>query len=238
MAKSAFQQAKNELLTLIKQQKLAGNKLPSEEELAGLLKISRGTIREILRSLHKEGLISKRHGFGNFIHTSALEAKMRIDQLHDFYSLIKDGGYDVAVKVIRNEKLFAGMNRNLAKLLGLKVNEEAYYLECLYFADTLPAIFCQMLIPQKVCLTDPSSQKTVKNIYEFINLSCAQEVEHTLIWFQPVLCDEKLAGLLQVPIGSPILAWEEVYYNFFDEPVCSSKSYFQPEQMRICMLRK
>lgn len=238
MAHSAFLQARNNLLAFIKQQKLAGNKLPSEEELADLLKVSRGTVREILRSLNREGLVSTKHGYGNFIHASALNAKMRIDQLHDFFSLIKDGGYDVAVKVITAGTHIVSNDDSLSKPLCLKENEKVFYLECLYYADAKPAIFCKMLIPQNICLHEPGREESARSVYEFVKINCVQEIEHTLIWFKPIVADEALAGCLQIPVGSPLMAWEEVYYNFFDEPICTSTSFFQPELMKVCMLRK
>jgi len=47
----------------------AGDKLPSERELAGKLQASRSSIREALRSLELLGLIEVRHGEGTFIST-------------------------------------------------------------------------------------------------------------------------------------------------------------------------
>src|SRR5699024_12812352 len=47
----------------------AGDKLPSERELAEKLQASRSSIREALRSLELLGLIEVRHGEGTFIST-------------------------------------------------------------------------------------------------------------------------------------------------------------------------
>lgn len=55
------------------------NNIPSEEELSKQIGVSTGTIREALRILETEGIITKKHGSGNFYHSSALNLKMRID---------------------------------------------------------------------------------------------------------------------------------------------------------------
>lgn len=47
----------------------AGDKLPSERELADKLKASRASIREALRSMELLGLIEVRHGGGTFVST-------------------------------------------------------------------------------------------------------------------------------------------------------------------------
>ena len=57
-------ETKHNLLKLINNLNLEkNNQLPSEDSLAEQLNVSRSTIREVLRTLDKEGIISKRHGF-------------------------------------------------------------------------------------------------------------------------------------------------------------------------------
>ena len=44
-----------------------GDRLPSEREIMGQLKVGRGTVREAYRSLQQKGLIEIRHGGGAFV---------------------------------------------------------------------------------------------------------------------------------------------------------------------------
>lgn len=44
-----------------------GDKLPSERELAGMLEISRSSVRKVLRSMENIGLIECKKSEGNFI---------------------------------------------------------------------------------------------------------------------------------------------------------------------------
>ena len=50
-----------------------GEKLPSEEELAGLLGVSRPTLRVAIGYLESQGLLIRRHGVGTFISNSQAE---------------------------------------------------------------------------------------------------------------------------------------------------------------------
>jgi GntR family histidine utilization transcriptional repressor len=57
---------------------LAGQKLPSENELVGALEVSRMTINRALSELTQEGLIKRVHGLGSFVaerprHASLIE---------------------------------------------------------------------------------------------------------------------------------------------------------------------
>ncbi|MCK5198889.1 MAG: winged helix-turn-helix transcriptional regulator, partial [Spirochaetales bacterium] len=79
--------AKIELIKMIKSGVFKGNKLPPENKLSEILGISRTSIREALMALSKEGIITKKQGIGNLYHLSALDTKMRIDQINCFEDL-------------------------------------------------------------------------------------------------------------------------------------------------------
>lgn len=52
-------------------QMATGSRLPSERDLAGLLNVSRSSLREALKALSILGIIENRHGDGNFISASS-----------------------------------------------------------------------------------------------------------------------------------------------------------------------
>lgn len=55
----------------------AGARIPSEPELATLYKTSRVTVRQALRILSDEGLISREPGRGSFVRDNSLAARSR-----------------------------------------------------------------------------------------------------------------------------------------------------------------
>ena len=65
--KSMYQYAKEAILQYIDEQQENLDKLPSEQEMANMLGVSRSTVREALRILEREGIIYSRHGVGTFI---------------------------------------------------------------------------------------------------------------------------------------------------------------------------
>lgn len=64
---------------------IAGEKLPSERDLAGILDVSRPTVREALRALSILGVLEIRHGGGVFV--TSLEASELLTPLDFFVSL-------------------------------------------------------------------------------------------------------------------------------------------------------
>ena len=239
MRSSLYMETKQNLLSLISKMSFEkNNQLPSEDNLADQLNVSRSTIREVLRSLEKDGIISKKHGFGNFIHSSALKAKMRIDQIQDFITLIEDGKHQSSFILVNERNHFVEANDKFREILKLEKGERVLVRKCLYLADDNPAIYCEIFIPEKLFVAEPDSKQVERNIFKFLKKYCNQEVEQTLIHFQAEISDEILSKHLQVPLQCPLIAWEEVYYNLEDESICYAKCYFKPEIMKLSMLRK
>jgi DNA-binding FadR family transcriptional regulator len=77
--------AANEVIEQVKQQIIAGtlnpgDRLPSEQELAVQLGVSRPTVRESLRALTSMNIIETRHGEGSFV--ASLQAKDLVEPLN------------------------------------------------------------------------------------------------------------------------------------------------------------
>ena len=73
-----------------------GAKLPAERILAEQLKVSRGSVREAIRTLELQGLVVSKHGSGTFIDTQSLSAVATLmtsslgasdAQLHDIFEV-------------------------------------------------------------------------------------------------------------------------------------------------------
>ena len=68
---------KGEILRVMTERRLkAGDRLPSERELATLLEASRPSVREAVQGLQAEGLVHVRHGSGIFV--AEPEARQRL----------------------------------------------------------------------------------------------------------------------------------------------------------------
>ena len=78
------EQVHDGIIELLKSGNEESNKLPSEAELVRHFGASSTTVREALTMLRLEGLITKKHGSGNYFHRSVLDANDRIDQYFGF----------------------------------------------------------------------------------------------------------------------------------------------------------
>lgn len=96
------------VLDLIKDgQLIAGEKLPSERDLAGILDVSRPTVREALRALSILGILEIRHGGGVFV--TSLEAGELLNPLDFFVSLNPQNMFELFDARIEYEPMIAAI---------------------------------------------------------------------------------------------------------------------------------
>ena len=71
-----------------------GGRIPGEHELAELLGVNRGTLRQSLQILEQEGLIIRRHGSGTYANQYVLGIRMRLESIVRFTELVARAGYE------------------------------------------------------------------------------------------------------------------------------------------------
>ena len=85
----------------------AGQKLPSEPELAASLGVSRATLREAMRSFEGQGLIRRRQGVGTFVLDQKQNIESGLEILESIETQANRLGMDVKMG-------YLGINRSTA----------------------------------------------------------------------------------------------------------------------------
>lgn len=77
-----YLQARRQILAMIGAGRFRpGSQLPPEDVLAETLGVSRPTVREALALLQIDGIVTRRHGAGNFVNHLPFNISARIDEL-------------------------------------------------------------------------------------------------------------------------------------------------------------
>ncbi len=227
--------AKQYLLEQIRRMTPGDNKLESEHTLTDKLGMSRETIRKAMGSLIQEGVITRRHGKGNFGHPALSNLPMRIDLNSNFRRLLSEGGYHVMSKqsepVIREASL--QMLHRMPEARGKLV--VAFMLN--FYGSSRLAIAAEAELLQDIVKKMPESGEYQQDMGEFLDEHCTTESNHTTAWLQAE-CRQDISQRFGISKESPLLCWEEVYYNLFDEKMGYIKIYFNPEIMDLSMMLK
>ncbi len=134
-------ETKSHLLELIdRYQRAKELKLPSEEELAEIVGVSRITIRGALNELQSEGLIFRKHGKGTFINPEALKIKVQLSPVSLFKDMIISSGFTPSVKIIHLSLTEASLA--VADALSLSPGDSLYITKKIFYANNHPCAYC------------------------------------------------------------------------------------------------
>jgi GntR family transcriptional regulator len=103
--RSMVLQVRDELLQLIEDQGLeAGDRIPSESEIAAHFSVSRGTVREALKLLEQSGLIGVQQGRGRFASAIArLMVDRPVTEFESVTKMLEAHGYHITNRVLSTE---------------------------------------------------------------------------------------------------------------------------------------
>ena len=212
------EQVHDGIIDLLKSGEGKTNKLPSEAELVRRFGASSTTVREALTMLRLEGLITKKHGSGNYFHRSVLEAKDRIDQYFGFNKYLEARGYKVGQILSSVEKKPAP--ERAAKALGLEPGDETVAFSCSYTADGLPVIYSDYYLNTEDLSEEiPATLKTPLTIYDLMVGYFENPYAYTRVEYLPYLSDEADRDHLSVEVGVPLVAMTNTYYSSYDKPM-------------------
>ena len=127
------------LMEMIAEQYANGNyKLPTEQQLADQLGVSRNTLRPVLSQLSGEGIILRRHGRGTFINPEALAVCVNMQEMIDFSSIIERCGHTSSHDIYSLDEYTAG--EIIAEKLHITPEDKVLRMEYWLYADGIPAI--------------------------------------------------------------------------------------------------
>lgn len=191
-----------------------GDMIPAESELMESYQVSRATARKAMEMLANDGLVRKRRGIGTFV--TALKPK---NDLNRVISYSKKNQADSAI--VSKHTLDVNIqpaNDELASRLKVEIKTPIIYLKRLRCADEEPSYlefnyYEQDFVPEVYNrdFSKESLRAFLKNFYNIQWSYANQEI-------YSILAEEKLADLLQVNIGSPIIQIKRVSYDINNVP--------------------
>lgn len=228
-----WQQVYRILLEEIKNMKPGNNRLPSEEELADQLQVSRATTREAMQALIRDGYLTRRHGKGNFVHPSAFKLQNRIDLTADFIELLSREGSQASCIPLKYS------------ILPLPDIAAPYFPECMevfsqtnLYKDGLgnPCIYCTTLVPMENMQKEPivpMKHRLEGWLAEF----CGKD---TAYYATSLKCTKNtdVNDYFNLPSSTWLQNWQEVIYDIYDEPSAFVDLYFHPENTPLSMILK
>ncbi len=228
---------KSEIEALITSGRLkAGDRLPSEHDLARKFAVSRMTLREALRTLEEEGVLAKKHGLGTFIKASPPRIKSILDMNYGVTEMIQNMGFRPGTKerVIKESRADASLGQILAIADGSKV----ITLERVRTANKRPVVYSRDMISQSILSGARELKGLEESLYEFLETKCGIVLSSGTAKLFPTKADRKLAAKLHVKINTPLFYLEQLDTDSIGRPVLYSQEYFVSDYFDFIIYRR
>lgn len=211
------------------------NRLPSEEQLARDLRVSRATVRTALAGLASEGLLIRRQGDGTYVNTGRIQVETRMDTLWEFTRLIEKSGRKPSIQPLALERRPATLDE--ARGLHITPGDPVVSLVRLFHADQQPVIYSVDTLPQAHVCVEPDESHIHLPIFEFLEQYCNESIAYAVADLSAIVAGGDIAALLHVAPGTALLQFEEVFYDRLGQPLVYATNYYNDKLLRLKIVR-
>ncbi len=194
----------------------AGNPLPSEHEFAEHYNVSQGTVRKAVAEMAAENLVERYRGKGTFVasHTDEREHSR-------FFHIVGDDG----VKRLPGSQPLSCQRSQATqenqKLLGLSADKTVIVAERLRLIDGKPIILETITISDEMFpgFSEAWNGEIPNEFYPLYETKYGTRVIGAKERLSAVSADNRVADLLGLDPGMPILKIDRIAFTFGEQPV-------------------
>jgi GntR family transcriptional regulator len=214
-----------------------GSQLPGEMELGSMLGVSRTVVREALRMLEEDGLITRRHGVGTFVRKHPILNNLSLD--FGTTEMISSAGmtpgttmFEITVNVAAGE---------VAEALSLEAGQPVVTIERIRTADGRPVVYSLDCFPQSLVgdldqVAELARQH--ESLYHVLQNNFGMTIDYGVARILPVAATDDIASLLGIEPGSLLLYLLQTDYSPNDDPILYSREYHLPDAFDFLILRR
>jgi len=208
-------------------------KLPSEYQLSKQLGVSRATLREALRILEEDNVVTRRHGVGTFINSKPIFSS-GIEELKSVTYMIEQSG-KVAGSQYLSAEMVEATEEDKAKF-SLKTIDKLAKIERVRTADGKPVVFCIDKVPINLISLEHVHEED--SMFELLENHANKRISYAVTYIEPISYHERIYSILNCLPDEPLLLLKQVHYTHDDEAVLYSANYFRSDVFSFHVLRK
>jgi len=231
-------QAQQYLLGLVKDGTYQpGEQLPSENELATQLGISRPTLREALLNLEQEGIIVRRHGVGTFIapgYGHRLESGL--ERLESILELAGRQRMQIEFDALDIQEEPA--SQALVEKLQIAPSTLVTSVRRVIVVDKTPVAYMWDIALSSILSPTDIDESFNGSVLDLLKQKQDRQVVQAAADIVALNADDFLARKLAIKPGQALLMLEEVVFGPEGTAVNFSRNYFIPEFFRFRVVRR
>ncbi|MFZ3576662.1 GntR family transcriptional regulator [Virgibacillus sp. DJP39] len=208
-------------------------KLPSEFQLSKELGVSRATLREALRILEEDNVVTRKHGVGTFVNPKPIFSS-GIEELNSVTSMILNSGRNPGSQYLSTE-LIEPMEEDRIKFSSPELQTIAQ-IERVRTADNEPVVFCIDKIPEGLIPLERVQEED--SIFKLLEEYSHKRIAYAVTFIEPVGYQERVYKILNCNPEQSLLLLKQMHYTAEDEAVLYSANYFRSDVFSFHVLRK
>lgn len=214
-----------------------GDRLPSEPELCDIYSVSRTVVRQALKEIELEGIITRRKGKGTFISEPKISESLA-QKLTGFYQDMMEKGMVPETKVLRQEIVSA--NTKVAEYLDIDPGTLVFEITRLRYVNGIPIVLVTTYLPFELCPQLEDADLSEQSLYAFLEKECGLFIASGRRYIEAVATNEIESKLLEVEEGAPSVSLESVSFledgtpiEYFHALHRGDRSRFEVELLRL-----
>ena len=207
-----------------------GQQLPPEADLCKEFNLSRGTVRQALSDLVREGMLHRRRGKGSFVAAPKIQQDIR--SLIGFSDYVKNVlGADLGSRLISVKVMPA--TSSVARALEVREGSDIVEIRKVKLVDDQPFFIAAAFLPRDASPGLENDNHSNGSLIQMLREKYGFRVAKVKGWFEPVLVTEYEASLLDVEQDSPAMLYQRIRFDENDKPLMLSKNVIRGDMCRI-----
>jgi len=211
------------------------NRLPSENDLATELGVSRATVRSALTILETELIISRRQGDGTYINERLLNTTNNLGKILEFTKHIEASGFKPTIKPLYLEHKAPSAEEAIA--LNISQEDQVLAIGRLFYADQYPAILSHNIIPADFLYKEVTLDQLNQSLPIFFKQFCNLTFTYGITDLLSVLPDKETRRLLDLNEETPVMLFTETFYSKNDQPLVHALNYYNDKRVNLRVAR-
>jgi GntR family transcriptional regulator len=226
-----FQRLQADLAALIAKTP-AGDRLPSEPNLAKQLGVSRATLREAMRTFETQGLIRRRQGAGTYVVGKIPVIDSGLEVLESMLTMARRTNLDVGP----GEVTIAQVKADAVSAAALEVPEGSPLVRVsrVMRADTRPVAYLVDTLPEDVLTPEELKGKFSGSVLDFL----LHRGDPLTISRADITASNATAEVAKIQRGDVLLQFTARLFTASAKVVDYSYSYFLPGYFNFHIVRK
>lgn len=234
MSNFPFQRLQNDLAALIARTP-AGQRLPSEPDLAKQLGVSRATLREAMRAFETQGLIRRRQGSGTFVVGKVQALDSGLEVLESLETMAKRLDLEISVSDLHVEHVIA--DEDLSAGLNVAVGSQLLRVRRVVRTDGRPVAYLVDTLPEDILHVEDLSADFHGSVLDYL-LGRGDPLKTSRANVSAIGATAEVAKALEIQRGDVLLHFYSQLFDVNNKVVDYSLSYFIPGYFHFHVVRR